>query len=313
VSADTGLGNDSADAGRRTGDVSAGNARLAVVTVTYSPGDYLTGFLESLDKATTLQPQVVLADNGSTDGAPEAAAAKYDHVTFLPTGANLGYGGGMNRGVATLDPDIEFLIIANPDVEWGPGSIDEMLSAAERWPRAGALGPMIFEPDGTVYPSARRVPDLIGGIGHAVAGLVWKSNPWTRRYRQEDEDRTERSVGWLSGSCLLVRRTAFDDIDGFDPRYFMYMEDVDLGDRLGKAGWLNVFVPTAQIVHTKGHAAGRHPELMLPAHHRSAYRFNADRHPGLRYAPLRLVLRIGLAVRSRVAVALAKRQRAEDL
>jgi N-acetylglucosaminyl-diphospho-decaprenol L-rhamnosyltransferase len=154
---------------------------------------------------------VVLADNGSTDGAPEAAAAKYDHVTFLPTGANLGYGGGMNRGVATLDPDIEFLIIANPDVEWGPGSIDELLAAAERWPQAGALGPMIFEPDGSVYPSARRVPDLIGGIGHAVAGLVWKSNPWTRPVPAGGRG-SHRAIGGLAlrivsaGAAQGVRR-----------------------------------------------------------------------------------------------------------
>ena len=87
-------------------------------------------------------------------------------------------------------------------------------------------------------------------------------------------------------------------VDGFDSRYFMYMEDVDLGDRLGKAGWLNVYVPSAVIVHARGHSAGKNPELMLPAHHRSAYRFQADRNPGVLRAPLRLALRAGLALRS---------------
>jgi N-acetylglucosaminyl-diphospho-decaprenol L-rhamnosyltransferase len=106
---------------------------------------------------------------------------------------------------------------------------------------------------------------------------------------------------------LLLRRQAFDSVDGFDSRYFMYMEDVDLGDRLGRAGWLNVYVPTAQVLHAKGHAAGRNPELMLPAHHRSAYRFQADRHPHWWQAPLRLALRLGLGVRSVVVVAAAKR------
>jgi N-acetylglucosaminyl-diphospho-decaprenol L-rhamnosyltransferase len=169
---------------------------------------------------------------------------------------------------------------------------------------------MVREPDGSIYPSARRVPGLADGAGHAILGSVWPKNPWSVRYRQENEQISERVVGWLSGSCLLVRRAAFDTIDGFDSRYFMYMEDVDFGDRMGKAGWHNVFVPDAEVTHAKGHAAGKHPELMLPAHHASAYRFQADRHPHWWQAPLRVALRAGLAVRSKIAVRSALREQA---
>lgn len=288
------------------------SSKLAVVTVTYSPGEHLEHFLDTLTAATTEKPQVIMADNGSTDGSPEAADAAHEHVRLLRTGGNIGYGGAINRAVAEIDPDIEFVVVANPDVRWSPGAIDALLEAAQRWPRAGALGPLVRELDGSVYPSARQVPDLVSGAGHAVLGTVWPSNPWSRRYRQENEAVSERSVGWLSGSCLLMRRTAFDAIDGFDSRYFMYMEDVDLGDRLGKAGWLNVFVPTSEVTHAKGHAAGRHPELMLPAHHQSAYRFQADRHPHWWQAPVRWALRGGLAVRSRIAVAAAVRERRSE-
>jgi N-acetylglucosaminyl-diphospho-decaprenol L-rhamnosyltransferase len=285
------------------------SSKLAVVTVTYSPGEHLEHFLDTLAEATKEEPQVVMADNGSTDGAPEAADKAYDHVRLLRTGGNIGYGGAVNRAVAEIDEEIEFVVVANPDVRWAPGSIDVLLAAAERWPRAGALGPLVLEPDGSVYPSARQVPDLVSGAGHAVLGTVWPSNPWTAGYRQANESLSERAVGWLSGSCLLMRRAAFDSINGFDARYFMYMEDVDLGDRLGKAGWLNVYVPSAEVTHAKGHAAGKHPELMLPAHHQSAYRFQADRHPHWWQAPLRWALRGGLAVRSRLAVAAAVRER----
>ncbi|MFI6428850.1 glycosyltransferase family 2 protein [Rhodococcus oryzae] len=288
------------------------SSQLAVVTVTYSPGKHLQSFLDTLEGATTLQTQVVMADNGSTDGAPEAALEQNSNVSLLRTGGNIGYGGAINRAVAELDPDVEFVVIANPDLRWGAGSLDTLLDAAQRWPRAGALGPMVLEPDGSVYPSARQVPGLVSGAGHALLGTVWPSNPWTQRYRQENEQVSERPVGWLSGSCLLVRRAAFDSIDGFDSRYFMYMEDVDFGDRLGRAGWHNVFVPSAEVTHAKGHAAGRHPELMLPAHHQSAYRFQADRHPHWWQAPLRWALRGGLAVRSKVAVAAAVRNRAKN-
>ncbi|WP_246600967.1 glycosyltransferase family 2 protein [Skermania piniformis] len=265
--------------------------------------------MATLDLATDRRPPVILADNGSVDGVPEEVAAADPAVRLLRTGANIGYGGAVNRAVATIDPAVEFVVVANPDVQWGPKSIDLLLDAAERWPQAGSLGPMIREPDGTRYPSAREVPGLVGGFGHATLGRVWPGNPWTRRYRQENEAVVERPVGWLSGSCLLLRRSAFDSVDGFDARYFMYMEDVDLGDRLSAAGWQNVYVPTAEVVHAKGHSAGRHPELMLPAHHDSAYRFQADRHPRVWQAPLRVALRAGLAVRSRLAVRSALKSR----
>jgi N-acetylglucosaminyl-diphospho-decaprenol L-rhamnosyltransferase len=193
-------------------------------------------------------------------------------------------------------------MVANPDVQWGPGSIDALLDAAARWPRAGALGPLIRDPDGSVYPSARHLPSLIRGGMHAVLGPFWPRNPWTTAYRQERLEPSERPVGWLSGSCLLVRRSAFSDVGGFDERYFMYMEDVDLGDRLGNAGWLNVYVPSSEVLHHKGHSTGSDPASHLAAHHKSTYIFLADRHPGWWRAPLRWTLRGSLEVRSRLMV-----------
>ncbi|OBG37811.1 MULTISPECIES: glycosyltransferase family 2 protein [Mycolicibacter] len=284
---------------------------LPVVTVTYSPGWHLDRFLASLSLATDRPVRVVMADNGSTDGAPEEAEQRYPNVQLLHTGSNLGYGGAVNAGVALLDSEggerSEFLIVANPDVQWGPGSIEALLDAAARWPQAATLGPLIREPDGSVYPSARHLPSLIRGGMHAVVGPVWPNNPWTRAYRQERLEPSERSVGWLSGACLLVRRAAFDAIGGFDERYFLYMEDVDLGDRLAKAGWLNVYVPSAEVLHQKGHATGKDPARNLAAHHRSTYTYLADRHTGWWRAPLRWSMRGALAVRSHLAVRNARR------
>lgn len=284
-------------------------ASLAVVTVAFSSGDYLLEFVRSVSAATELPTTVIIVDNGSDDGAPEAAERDFDNVVLIRSEENVGYGAAANRGVAAADPDVEFVVVANPDVVWQPGSLDELLAAARRWPRAGSLGPLIREPDGSVYPSARRVPDLTTGTGHALFSEVWPTNPWTAAYRADQQEPSERPVGWLSGSCLLLRRAAYDAVGGFDPRYFMFFEDVDLGDRLGQAGWLNVYVPTAEVLHARGHVASKHPEIMLPAHHRSAYRFQADRHPGPLRAPLRLALRAGLAARARLAVAAAQRGR----
>jgi N-acetylglucosaminyl-diphospho-decaprenol L-rhamnosyltransferase len=254
---------------------------LPVVTVTYSPGHHLERFLATLSLATERPVSVLLADNGSTDGTPQAAVERYPNVRLFDTGANLGYGTAVNRAVTQLDDggsdDGDWVIVANPD--------------------------------GSVYPSARHLPSLIRGGMHAVIGPFWKRNPWTAAYRQEHLEPSERVVGWLSGSCLLVRRSAFSQVGGFDERYFMYMEDVDLGDRLGKAGWLSVYVPSSEVLHHKGHSTGHDPASHLAAHHQSTYIFLADRYSGWRRAPLRWTLRASLRVRSHLMVRSSLRTR----
>ena len=123
---------------------------LPVVTVTYSPGPHLERFLASLSLATERPLCVLMADNGSTDGTPQAAVERYHNVQLFHTGANVGYGTAVNRAVAELtkntQSDDDWVIVANPDVQWGPGSIDALLDATARWPQAGALGPLIRDP-----------------------------------------------------------------------------------------------------------------------------------------------------------------------
>ncbi|MCV2488576.1 glycosyltransferase family 2 protein [Geodermatophilus sp. YIM 151500] len=272
-----------------------GVAPLRVVAVTYSPGEALEGFVDSLAAATSLPVEVVLADNGSTDGVPEKVAARHEHVRLLPTGGNIGYGAAVNAGLSGRSSG--WALVANPDVRFEPGSVDELLAVARRWPRAATVGPAIRTPDDELYPSARDLPRLSTGVGHAVFGWVWPANPWTARYRREREAPRERTAGWLSGSCFLVDLEAFWSVGGFDPGYFMYFEDVDLAERLGRRGYLHVYAPSAVVVHEGGHATRREPHRMARVHHTSALRYMAARHPGRRNAPLRAALRAGLGAR----------------
>jgi N-acetylglucosaminyl-diphospho-decaprenol L-rhamnosyltransferase len=268
---------------------------LRVVAVTYSPGPALEGFIRSLDTATTRPVEVVLADNGSTDGAPEAAAACHPNVRLLRTGGNVGYGAAVNAGLAGLADG--YALVANPDVQFEPGAVDELLAVAQRWPRAATVGPGILTPEGELYPSARDLPRLSTGAGHAAFGWVWPSNPWTARYRRERESPRERPAGWLSGSCFLVDVAAFWSVGGFDPGYFMYFEDVDLAERLGRRGYLHVYAPSAVVVHEGGHSTRREPHRMARVHHTSALRYLSGQYPRRRHAPLRLALRAGLGAR----------------
>lgn len=287
------------------------------MSVTYSPGWHLSAFLESLPHATERTGRgtfVVLADNGSTDGVPQQAARDDENVEFLPTGGNIGYGAAINaaaralvdkRQAGLINPD--YFIISNPDVEFLPGAIDALTDCLDRRPKAGAAGPRIEEADGSAYPSARAVPTLVTGVGHALLGGIWPKNPFSRAYRDDGDMENERVAGWLSGSCLAVRWEAFDAVGGFDERYFMYLEDIDFGDRLARAGWDNVFCPAARILHDQGHAANKHSRVTVPAHHDSAFRFQADRHPAWWQAPLRAALWAGLQLRGVVAGAEARR------
>lgn len=281
----------------------AGRPTVRVVVVTYFPGPHLDSFLDSLAVATIHPYAVVCADNGSTDGSVQRAARR-PQVQLLETGANIGYGAAANAGARAAAED--WLLIANPDITWSPGSLDVLLEAAGRWPHAGALGPAILTPQGDLYPSARSFPSLSRGIGHALLGWCWSGNPWTRAYRRESGAVVEGQTGWLSGSCLLVRRTAFESVGGFDTGYFMYFEDLDLCRRLAAADWQSIFVPAAVVEHVGGHVAKapKHSRRMLLAHHRSAYRYLAGQYSGVRWAPVRAVLALGLAGRFVASLAL---------
>jgi N-acetylglucosaminyl-diphospho-decaprenol L-rhamnosyltransferase len=273
---------------------------VAVVTITFSPGDTLESFVSSLETEGFPPARIVVVDNGSTDGAPELAAATHSHVELVRSGGNVGYGRAANIGVATLDPSVEWVLVCNPDTQVTAGAVTTLLKAAAAHPEAGVLGPRILETDGTVYPSARALPAIRTGIGHAVFSGLWPTNPWTRRYQQRDvsSSSTVATVGWLSGAFLLVRRAAFEAVGGFDDDFFMYFEDVDLGRRMALAGWSNLFVPEAVVVHVGGASTEKVADVMVRAHHRSAYTYIAKTHPGGLWAPVRAVMRVGLAVRA---------------
>ena len=270
-------------------------ARVRVVVVTYNSGQVLPAFLDSLTAAAAAAPEVVVVDNASPQGAPALPAG----VRLIQAGGNLGYGSAANLGASGFDG--EWLVIANPDIAWQAGSLDALLAAGDRWPDAGCLGPGIRTLDDKLYPSARAFPSLGRGLGHALCGWWWPANPWTRSYRAEVGRPVEGTTGWLSGSLMLVRRTAWEQIAGFDPKFFMYCEDMDLCRRLAEAGWQNVYVPAAVVTHVGGHATDGRSRVMLRAHHRSLFIYLSEHYPGPRAAPLRAALAVGLALRYLVA------------
>jgi N-acetylglucosaminyl-diphospho-decaprenol L-rhamnosyltransferase len=277
-------------------------ARVAAITVSYGSLGVLPALLESIPAASNDPVLVLVADNKAQDATENAAAvsAKFG-ARYVPLPSNVGYGSAINAAARDLPESIEWILVVNPDVVLGAGSIDAMRATGAEDPAIADVGPQTLTTDGDVYPSARSVPSLRTGVGHALFVNLWVGNPWTRAYRNDTQSEpVRRDAGWLSGACVLVRRSVFDEIGGFDEGYFMYFEDVDLGYRLGKAGYRNVYEPGAIAIHTGAHSTTTESESerMISSHHDSARRFLNRKYRGWWLWPIRVSLTIGLQLRS---------------
>ena len=240
----------------------------------FNPGEELDRFLASLAAATARRLTVVIADNGTEHDVVTAAAQRHG-ARVVGDGTNLGYGAGANLAAADLQED--WVVVANPDLVWEPGSLDVLIDAGLANPAAGCLGPLLLNTDGTVYPSGRALPSLVKGAGHAV-------------------------LGRLSGACLLLPAAAWRRLGGFDDGYFMFFEDVDLGERVGRAGWLNVQVRDSVVIHEQGASWKARPEKMIRAHHASARHYLSGVYDAPWQAPVRWALCGGLRLREELEV-----------
>lgn len=280
--------------------------RWAAVVVNYEAGPLLTECVRSVLADTSAgTPEVVVVDNGSTDGSLMALRTAFPEVVIVDPGGNVGYAAAANAGIAATRAPI--VAVCNPDLHVRAGTAAAVVGRLEREPDLGAVGPEILDADGTHYPSARQVPRLVDAIGHGTVGLVKRDNRFTRRYRELDADPGRaRDVDWVSGAAVWLRREALEQIDGWDDGYFMYVEDVDLCWRLGNAGWRVAYEPGGCVTHVQGASTDRHPYRMIVEHHRSLLRFAGKRWHGWRRlllvpAAAYLWARAGLAIALRWA------------
>jgi N-acetylglucosaminyl-diphospho-decaprenol L-rhamnosyltransferase len=274
------------------------------VVVNYESGPLLVECVRSIVADVSAGvPEVVVVDNGSTDGSVERVRAELPDVRVDVAVENLGYAGAANLGIAATSAPV--VAVCNSDLHVAFGTAAAMLRRLDDEPDLAAVGPSIREPDGTWYPSARCVPTVGDAVGHGLLGLVKPDNRFTRRYRELDADpAVPRDVDWVSGAAVWLRRSALASVDGWDDGYFMYVEDVDLCWRLRRAGWRVAYEPAGEVVHVQGASTARHPYRMIAEHHRSLLRFAAKRWHGWRRillipAALFLALRAGLAMVAR--------------
>jgi len=269
---------------------------VSAVLVSWNVRELLLRCIESL-KADGVT-EIVVIDNNSRDGSPDAVAEREPDVKLVRLTENIGFAPGINRAVARTSTP--YVLVTTPDVYVTPGSTKVLLDEIESAPDIGLVAPAV-ETDGKLYPSVRRFPSFVDATGHAFLHFLWPSNPFSRRYKMDEWDHDAAvDADWIAGTHFLVRREAWEQIGGFDEQFFMFMEDVDLCWRLHEAGWRVRYQPATMITHEVSSSTDQTPYRMIAVHHQSIYRFNKKRLRGARRAALP-VLAAGLAVRCLLA------------
>jgi len=203
---------------------------------------------------------VILVDNNSDDLSPSFARTLLPNMHILINRENLGFAAACNQGAAVADG--EFLLFLNPDVQVDEDGIENLLAVFSAKDRIGWATARLRYPDGTFQPTCRRMPtvqNILFSRGSFLGNLIGGGlSGRTLRYTLPDYPDTT-IVDAVSGTMVMIRRSLFDWVGGFDDQFFMYMEDTDLSLRLTKEGYVNVFVPDAGGVHfwRKGSDAGR--------------------------------------------------------
>jgi GT2 family glycosyltransferase len=277
-----------------------GGAEIAVIVVNYNAGRELPATLDSIAADLEgLRWEAVVIDNASSDGSGDLADGRDPRVTVIRNAVNVGFGRGINQGLAAMTAPLA--LIVNPDCRVCRGAIARMRAELSAHDRCAIVGPRILDPDGAEQGSARGDPDMLTGLFGRTSALR-RLLPWlpiSQRNVVDDApvDGCSRVVDWVSGACMLARRDALQQVGGFDERYFLYWEDADLCRRLRGRGYEIRYAPAATAVHTVGRSSRTAREASVRAFHRSAYLYYATHVAPGALNPKRPLARILLNVR----------------
>ncbi|MGH7261898.1 MAG: glycosyltransferase family 2 protein [Nitrospiraceae bacterium] len=240
------------------------------VVVSYNSAEDLPDCLSSVAGQHGVEVAMTVVDNCSAD---DSVATAHDHgARVLTNASNRGFAAAVNQGLrGGRSP---WVLIINPDARLMQGGLQAMIDTVGHNGRIGCVGPKTTDMAGNTYPSARSFPGLFTAVVHGLLGSVWSGNPATRRYHAGNGASTVAAeVDWVSGCCMLLPRRAWEDVGGFDERYFMYVEDMDLCFRLRKSGWRTMLETSATVQHIGGRSSRRRPLRSIYHHHRGAIRF----------------------------------------
>ena len=272
-----------------------GMTDIAVAVISYNTREYLRHCLASVLAAGARE--VVVADNGSTDGSVEMLRDEFPSVVLIVDPTNPGYGGASNVAIAQCRAP--YVLLLNSDTVLQPDALDALSRYLDDHPRTAVVGPRLLNPDGTLQRSIHQFPSpLVTLLDYSWLGWAVGYVPGVRRlYSTRDSHEHARATDWVTGAALAIRRSAFEAVGGFDPSYFMYFEEVDLSYRLRQAGWETHFAPVTEVVHAGGASTRQQRVRMLAQQMAAAMQFSERYQSPSSVRATRWALRFGLRCR----------------
>ncbi|MDE2812042.1 MAG: glycosyltransferase [Gemmatimonadota bacterium] len=272
--------------------------RLSVVFLSYNTRDLTRQALSSVLAAVEgLEVEIFVVDNASADGSADMVAEEFPQVKLICNAANVGFAAGNN--VALRQVTGEYALLINTDTIVRRDALRTMVEFLDAHPEAGACGCKILDPDGTLQLDSRRgFPTPLAAFCK-MSGLsrLFPKHPLIAHYHMTYLDPEQMAeVEVLSGSCMMVRKAAMDQVGLLDEDYFMYGEDIDWCYRFHQAGWKIYYVPTTAIIHFRGES-GRGTPLKILYRKSQAMSIFVNKHMARRYRffPLWL-LQVGIAL-----------------
>jgi N-acetylglucosaminyl-diphospho-decaprenol L-rhamnosyltransferase len=274
-------------------------SRVSAVIVNYRTPDDTVESAAALAAAAP-EAEIVVVDNSSPDRVGERLRTEAPAARVIEQIENRGYGAACNRGAR--ESGRQYLLFLNSDAVIRPGAVDALAGSLDSDPKAAIAGPRLENRDGTFQPSILRLPTL-WRIFCESAGLAFLSGgraPLRGHSATREDHSSAHAVECVKGAALLVRRSAFEQVGGFDERFFLYAEESDLCARLRQRDWRILFEPAARVVHGGGASGG---DALFGQLNDSLAAYVARHQGRLAGAAAHLVLKTGAAARFAISLA----------
>jgi GT2 family glycosyltransferase len=252
---------------------------VSALIVSHNEKELLLQCLRAFYKTSDVPLEAVVVDNASTDGSAAAVTSDFPKATVLVEKKNLGYGRAANIGLERCQG--RFALLLNPEVIVDPLAVGRLADHLLTRPDAGAVGPRVLMPDGKRDPDSRRAFPVPRTLFYRTVGLT-KLFPRSKRFGRHNMGHLDESevheMDAGTKDCLMLRMTAVDRVGFFDPRYFMFGEDVDLCYRLKLGGWKVFYLPTATATHQKRAATTKAQREATYERHRAMWTYHFKHH-----------------------------------
>ncbi len=211
---------------------------ISIIIVNYNTGDLLIHCLESIRKQNDPSCQVIIVDNASVDDSIAGLRSNYSEVQLIANKSNLGFAAANNQALGGTSDDLLFFL--NPDTELQPGCLKAVREFMACHPEVGMAGPAIYNADGSPHDS----------MEYSYPGS---------RYGGRQFDNLPGEIAWILGAAMIARREVIEAVQGFDERFFLYAEDIDLCLQIRKQGWPLGFIADAGVMHIEGQSEKKAP------------------------------------------------------